>query len=547
MYVDIIERWKQANPILCQGLGFHEFDTEVQNFDLFKISSRIHELKSDIKTLSHKTDFSSKIDEFEYNLIVSALEQELFELDERKAYLTSPAAYVTGWFNSFNLIQKNHTQRSFASVDERVKSITEMESKLPTLLQQAMDNLYKTQLDVASTQSSINFVSGYIGYYQDELIEFVSQISDESLIQKWSEVNESLVNSLNEFKKFLEEKLQSAKQDFALGEQKYLSLLKYTEGVSLTVDQLLDVGYADLEKNYQAMLEIASKRGQNVLDMIREIQNDYPDPEKMLDYARMTADRTKEFVMNSDLVTVPLDDQCKVIYTPESDRKFEFASMNTPGPFEVPEAKEAYYRVNPPDLSWPQERIKQYMSFFNKAFFEAVTIHEVWPGHYLQLLYGQISKSNISKIFAHSITMIEGWAHYCEEMIYEAGYEPFDRDVFHIGQLIGALIRNVRYISSVEMHCRKMTVDDSVKLFMEKAFMPEGNARIEANRGTINPMYLNYTLGKLLIKKLREDYKKERGQKYNLKTFHDELLSYGSAPISVLRNIMLENPNTGIL
>jgi uncharacterized protein (DUF885 family) len=410
-----------------------------------------------------------------------------------------------------------------------------------------MDNLADVQLAKASTQSSLNYVTGYISYYQDELIEFVMQAQDEELIEVWSEVNKIAVEALVEFQAFLEKKLETAHPNFALGEENFLQLLKYTEGIDISVDKLLEVGYADLDRNYKAMVAIAEKRDQKVEELIAEMQNDYPDPKHVLEYARQCADRAREFVLQSDLVSVPSETQCQVIYTPKSDRKFEFASMNTPGPFEVPEAAEAYYRVNPPDLSWSDDRIHQYMKFFNKSFFESVTVHEAWPGHYLQLLYTQQSKSEIAKMFARSITMIEGWAHYCEEMIYEQGYEPFDRDLYHAGQVFGALIRNVRYISAVQMHCRGMTVEESKQMFMEKAFMPEPNAEIEANRGTIDPMYLNYNLGKLLIKKLRGEYQKEKGDEFSLMEFHDSLLSYGSAPITLLRSLLLENPDADIL
>jgi uncharacterized protein (DUF885 family) len=547
MYENIIERWKKANPISCQGLGFHEYDGEVPNRNPEYVEKRIMELNQDISTLKSFKKPDDKINEFELFLVLSALEKELFELRDRQGHLNSAASYVSGWYNAFNMIQKSHTQRSYATIDERVKLITLLESKLPQYLDQAKENLNRATLSVAATRASLNYVSGYISYYQDELIEFVSLANNDNIIHEWSEVNNFVIDALKEFKIYLEKKLESASTDFSLGEEKFLALLKYTEGVEISVDQLLEVGYEDLEKNYQSMLEIASKRGQDVSDLINEIQLDYPNPETMLEYTSMTSDRARQFVLDSNLVSVPSDEQCQVIYTPKSDRKFEFASMNTPGPFEVPEASEAYYRVNPPDPSWSENRIHEYMKFFNKAFFESVTVHEAWPGHYLQLLYTQQSKSEIAKMFAHSITMIEGWAHYCEEMIYENGYSPFDRDIYHAGQLLGALMRNVRYISAVQMHCRGMTVEESKKMFMEKAFMPEPNAEIEANRGTIDPMYLNYTLGKLLIKKLRSDYANEKGESFSLKEFHDRLLSYGSAPITILRNILLKNSNLDIL
>ena len=172
----------------------------------------------------------------------------------------------------------------------------------------------------------------------------------------------------------------------------------------------------------------------------------------------------------------PTDEQTTVVHTPEFARSFAFAAMSTPGPFEVEEASEAYYWITPPDANWPVERQTKFLEFFNKPFLEVVTIHEVWPGHYLQLLYNKKAKSDIAKMFSRSIAMIEGWGHYTEEMMYEVGYEPFDRKMLHVGQLLGALQRNVRYVSAIKMHCKGMTVEESKKMFMKKAFLGEDNA-----------------------------------------------------------------------
>jgi hypothetical protein len=253
-------------------------------------------------------------------------------------------------------------------------------------------------------------------------------------------------------------------------------------------------------------------------------------------------DRIRQFIISSEIVGLPSEEHCKVIPTPKFARGFGFAAMNSPGPFEVKGADQSYYWVTPPEATWSSERTIQFMGFMNRSFLEIVTIHEAYPGHFVQLLYIKKSKSEISKLLARNITMIEGWAHYCEEMLLDAGYEPFDQVRLRAGQLIGALVRNVRYIVAISMHCRGMTTEEAKQLFMEKAFLPEPIAEIEANRGTIDPMYMNYTLGKLMILKLREDYNNELGDKYSDREFHDTLLSYGSPPIIALRKLMLSNP-----
>jgi len=342
--------------------------------------------------------------------------------------------------------------------------------------------------------------------------------------------------------------MPKAHNNFALGKEKFMELLAKTEHVHVDYDNLLKMGEEDLEKNYLAMQEIADEMTEGDISKLMElVKRDVPNPDSLITTAEQTLDRTRQFLIDSKIVSLPTDEQTKIIHTPEFARAFAFAAMSTPGPFESKEASESYYWITPPDINWPQERQQKFLEFFNKAFLEIVTIHEVWPGHYLQLLYNNQATSDVVKMFSRSTAMIEGWGHYSEEMIYEAGYEPFDRRVLHVGQLLGALQRNVRYISALKMHCEDMTVEEARQMFIEKGFLGEDNATMEGNRGTIDPMYLNYTLGKFMIKKLRSDLMAEKGENFNLREFHDTLLSYGSPPITVLRKLILDNADGSII
>lgn len=524
-------------------LGFHEYDGQLVDYSPSWIEKRILEVKEDIEALKQMETPKEKIERYEQNLVLSYLETELFELDEQKEYKDSPLTYI--W--PLGIVEQSYAARSFASKEDRVRSIIELEKKIPEFLQIGIGN-FDDSLPRAKVSMGLSFMSGMINYYKDKLIEFVSGIQDNDLIQEWSDANILAVEAMENFREILQTKfLPNAHDDFALGEEKFLRMLKKTEFVDLSASKLLEIAESDLERNYQALLAIAEELGESPADYITKIMNKYPDPAELMVKVKAALDRTKKFVMESGIVDVPTDRQCIVTEMPEFGRSFGFAAMNTPGPFEPPEAAEAYYYVNIPDPSWPEERLKSFMTFFSQTSIESVTVHEAWPGHYLQLLFNNKSTSKIAKMFAYSGTMIEGWGHYTEEMVYNAGYTPFDRVEYHAGQLIGALVRNVRFVSAVRMHCYGMTVEESKQLFMEKAFMAETTAQIEANRGTVNPMYLYYTLGKLLILKLREDYKMEKGSKYSLREFHTELLSYGSPPITILRELMLEDPNKPIL
>ncbi len=530
----IVNRWLKANPMAAHILGIHEYDGQLPDYSPQFITNRIQELNEDLKILEAIPAPDSK-DSFEKGLIQLKLEEELFRLAEYREYEENPVVYVF----PLALIETSYVSRSFDSIDNRIKSIISIEKQIPDFLKTARENL-KESLPAPKITMAVQFLKGIITFLKDNLISFIVKSDDESLIQEWSEVNLSAVAALADFFEDLNNiYLPKSHNNFAMGKEKFLKLLAKTEFVNLDLEHLLKVGEDNLEKNYKQLVAILQEKGKEYLS---QVQNECPSEDQLLPWVSESLDRTRNFIIQADLVTLPTTEQCKVIQTPEFARGFAFAAMSTPGPFEKDEASEAYYWVTPPDPNWPEMKKKEFLKFFSKAFLEMVTIHEVWPGHYLQLLYNKTTESDITKLFARSTTMIEGYAHYAEEMVYDAGYEPFDRTKLKVGQLLGALIRNCRYVAAIKMHTMGMTVEEAKQLFMEKAMMTEPSATIEANRGTINPMYLNYTLGKLLILKLREDYKKEKGEHYSLKEFHDTMLKHGSPPITLLRKVMLENP-----
>ena len=537
----IVDRWLAANPGAAHGLGIHRYDGRLPNFSLETISLRLQQIQGDlykVDTLLQKA--GDKVQQFERTLIRYSLLTEKFRLTEEKAFEDNPLEYIF----PLAIVETSYASRSFDTIEKRIESIISIENAIPQFLNTAVENLNE-KLSTVKVSMSIQFLKGILSYFKDRLIAFVVQTDDEILIEKWSQTNIMACDALSNFLDKLEnEYLPKSTSEFKLGEEKFLKMLNMTENVDLDVDTLLKIGEEDLERNYNKMRNLLEMRG---ADFLQKVRSDHSSVESLLNDARGGLDRTRDWLTEGDIVDLPTDRQCEVIDTPEFARSFGFAAMNTPGPFESPEASEAYYWVTPPDNKWPKEKQEEFLQFFSRGFMETVTIHEVWPGHYLQLLYNRESKSEISKIFARSITMIEGWAHYCEEMIYESGYAPFDRDILHAGQLMGALIRNCRYIAAVKMHCRDMSVEEAKELFMRKGFMSEPTATIEARRGTVNPMYLNYSLGKFLIKKLREDYKNEQGSNFSLKKFHNLLLSYGSPPIVALRKLLIENQNAALL
>jgi uncharacterized protein (DUF885 family) len=242
--------------------------------------------------------------------------------------------------------------------------------------------------------------------------------------------------------------------------------------------------------------------------------------------------------------------RAEVTETPQYLRATSFASMDTPGPFET-KATEAYYYVTPPEKNWSAQQKEEWLTSFNYYTTDIVSIHEVYPGHYVQFLHlNASSATKLEKIFG-SYAFIEGWAHYAEQMMVDEGFGAngpggsaqsngsVQAAKYRLAQIDEALLRACRFCVSIKMHCKKMSVDEATRFFRDNCYYEEKPARQEAMRGTFDPEYLYYTLGKLEILKLREDYRKQQGTKFTLRKFHDEILRHGAPPVRLLREVLL--------
>jgi len=238
---------------------------------------------------------------------------------------------------------------------------------------------------------------------------------------------------------------------------------------------------------------------------------------------------------------VPSEDRCQVTETPAYMR-YAFAAMDSAGALET-QATESFYYVTPVEPSWTPVQKEEWLSNFNYDTLKIISIHEVYPGHFVHHLHNKYGRNlPLVNRVATSYAFTEGWAHYTEEMVLDTDYAK-GQPKLQLTQLLEALVRNCRYLCSIRMHTQGMTVDQATRFFMENAFMGELPARREALRGTFDPGYLNYTLGKLMIKKLARDYRQEKAGAFSLKEFHDRLLSYGAPALPLVREVMLENPD----
>jgi hypothetical protein len=380
---------------------------------------------------------------------------------------------------------------------------------------------------------ALGILGGYATFFANDVPDIFSSVEDERIQTSFATANSAAIEALRQATAWLDTEMEIATDDFALGEEKFLMMLRMTEGVDLSIEELKVAGEADLEKNFNALKKACEsyEPGSTIHECIAKSEAIKMEGGSV-EGARRQLVSLKQFLIENDLVSIHGTEEALVDESPPYNR-WNFAYINIPGPYET--GLPSTYYIAPPDPSWSEEDQLAYIPGAKKLLY--VSVHEVWPGHFLNFLHANRAESKFGQTF-FTYSYVEGWAHYTEEMMFDAGLD--DQSAFsHIGQLSNALLRNVRYLSAIGLHTEGMTVEESRKMFQEKGVQDFGNASQQANRGTFDPGYLNYTLGKLMIRKLRDDWTASRGGREAWKEFHDAFLSYGGPPIPLVRKDML--------
>jgi uncharacterized protein (DUF885 family) len=545
---EYIKTYLAAHPLQGTALGLHEYDGKISDYSRLALDAELSRLRrfDDRLAKFDPTKLSAR-QSIDLRILQSAVKRDLFEMQEMSTFERNPMVYASA--ADVNV----YIKRNFAPLEDRVRSLVAIESQIPNILIAARTNLNE-KLPKPFVELAIQVARGSADFLKKDLVAAVSGVKDEQLRAAFQEANRKAANALNDYAAWLErEKLPKASLDFALGEEKFGRFLTQTELVNLSPQKILEIGMAQLKAEQDAFGEAAKKIDPNKspIEVFKQIQSEHPTPDKLIPDVGKDLDKIRKYVLSHHLVGIPSEIRAKVKETPQYLRATSFASMDTPGPFEK-RATEAYYYVTPTENNWPEKQKEEWLTAFNYYTSDITSIHEAYPGHYVQFLHLNASPaSKVEKIFG-SYAFIEGWAHYCEKMMLDEGYggptnsSPNDDDVkraakYRIAQADEALLRLCRLCVSIKMHTQNMSLDEATKFFRENCYYEEKPARQEAMRGTFDPGYLNYTLGKLQILKLRDDYKAQEGDAFSLQKFHNELLNHGMPPIRLLREIMLKD------
>ncbi len=537
-----IEDYLRAQPFFAAQSGRHEFDGQLPDFSSHGIKreiSRLHDAREQIAAVDPAPLEANE--RFDREYLLSVIDKDLFWLEKAKYPSSNPYWYLT------NVDPDMYVSRNYAPLDVRLKAYIKYARAIPKMAADIQANL-QGPLPKTFVELGISDFGGFADFYTKDVPPIFAAVSDPDLQKQLTDADTNAAIAMTNLKNYLLGQRKTATDKFPLGKELFAQMLKDTELVDLPIEQIEAAGRADLARNTQALkaeCDTYLPKG-TLAACIAKMSANKPQGGPV-EAARVQLADLKKFIQDNNIVSIPSDDEALVAEAPAYNRT-NSAFIQVPGPYDHGVA--ATYNLAPPDPKWTKAEQAAYIP--GQATLLFTSVHEVWPGHFLQFLHSNANPNKLESLWV-GYAYAEGWAHYCEEMMVEKGLGKGDPEK-HIGQLTDALLRDVRLLSAIGMHTEGMTVAQSEKMFKEQAFQDPGNARQQAARGTYDPAYLNYTMGKLMIRKLRADWiaKKTSGGAAPAAAaavstddqglwhdFHDKFLSYGGPPIPLLRKEMM--------
>jgi hypothetical protein len=532
---EFADTWMEAHPMMGFAAGRKEFAGRFPDWSAKGIAAEVARLKSAAaRAGSFDPARLTNAQRFERDYLLAVVDRNLFWLEQAEWPFRNPTFYFD-WNLDF-LSPDPYLTKPYAPVEARLEDFTRWLSNVPVATAQIQANL-RTPMPRTWIDQGVASFGGMVPFLRDDAPQAFAAVDDPELLESYREANAAAIAAFQSLTDWLAAQRVTQTEDYAIGAELFSAMLRRTEGVGVTLDVLQAAGQADLERNLAALDEAcrefapaADRKG------CMAKMNAHRPAGGAVEGARAQLDVLRAFLLERRLAAIPSDDPVRVDLAPPYQAT-NFAYINTAGPYDV--GMPSTYYIAPPDPSWPQAEQDAYTP--GVADLMSTSVHEVWPGHFLHSLHANRSESLLGRLFL-SYAFTEGWAHYAEEMMWEAGLDgglPGGRAEYRVGQINKALYRNVRYLCAIGMHTQGMKVEECERMFREQAFQDPGNARQQAARGTYDPGYLNYTLGKLMIRKLRDDWTSGRGGPAAWGSFHDSLLALGGPPVPLARNRML--------
>jgi uncharacterized protein (DUF885 family) len=531
---DLLGFLHETHPTYATLDGVHMHDDLLEDLSRPAAESEAHALAGYLRRLDEiDPEGLPEIERLEHRMLSAHVRSRMFDLEEVRTWEKNPQFYADILASSL----AGQALFTHAPASERARRVLSKLRQTPRLIQAARDNI-KDPPGIF-VKVGIETFRGALKFIEDDLPRAFSSVDDLHLLGDLADAQTEASQAIGKYLEHLESDVAPrARASFRLGRDKFEQKVRLDEGLSMPVDRLLAIATRELKATQEAFKSVAGRmNGADPLEVWARTKAAHPAPGELVGVGREQLQELRTYLERQSIITLPAGEPITVAPTPDFYR-WSFASMWTPGPFESKPTR-AYYYLTDVDPSWSEERQQEYLRDYNYPTLWSISIHEVYPGHFLhyQHLRRVESKARKSIMFAPA-SFVEGWAHYCEQMMIEAGFGRQDYGV-KLGQLAESLIRLVRFVVGIKLHTEDLSVEQGVRLFREEAYMEEASARREAERGTFDPTYLVYTVGKLMLLKLRQDYKQQQGKTFSLRGCHDTLLGNGTAPFWLHRHLML--------
>jgi uncharacterized protein (DUF885 family) len=538
------------SPTAGTSAGLHQYDNELEDYSAANIEREVaalHTYEKKVEAIDPSAlDASVAADR---EILLNNIRSTLLTLEIIRPWEKNPDTYSSGITNSVFVIM----ERPYASVDTRLHAAIEREKKMPQVLLEARTNLKNPPK--IYTEIALEQIDGLVSFFQNDVPSAFSQATDPDAKAAFTKSNAAVIEALQSYGAWMKsDLLPRSNGDFKLGSDTFANKLSYDEMVDIPLPRLLDIAYADLHKNQAEFARVAKEvdPSKTPLQVLAELAAIHPAPDKLLSSFQGTFASLITFIDTHHIITIPSTVEPALEETPPFMRATTQASMDPPGPFETHSSK-AYFNVTLPEKGWTAQHIAEHMAAFNAGTIISTSVHEAYPGHYVQFLWMPQFPSDIRKVLGAN-TNIEGWAHYCEQMMLDQGYgqpgtdapggikiDAREANLIRLGQLQDALLRDARFVNSIKLHTGQFTFDQAVDFFVSDGYQSHSVALMETKRGTADATYLYYTLGKLEIMKLRADMMKKQGAAFNLEEFHNNFMRQGFAPIKIIRKAMLHD------
>ena len=522
--------------------GIHLHDDLLEDLSRSGVDAHVHALAGFGRRL-HQIEPAPlpPVEQVEHPIVASNIEARVFDFETVRSWERNPQLYADAIGTSL----ASQALFSYAPETERARRIVSKLRQVPRVVQAARDNI--KECPGIFVKIGLETWRGALKFIESDLPRAFSTLDDLHVLGDLADTSTEAAAAINSYLEYLETDLAPrAKASFRLGREKFEQKLKLEEGITLGADRLLAIAFREIQEVQEEFRSVAGRlNGADPIGAWRAAKEEHPEPGQLIPVAQAQLKELREFLRRQSIVTIPDSEPVVVAPSPEFYR-WTFASMWTPGPFESKPSR-AFYYLTGVDKTWSSERQSEHMRDFNLQTLWNISIHEVYPGHFLHYQHLRQVDSKVRKsIFFAPSSFVEGWAHYCEHMMVEAGFRRGDPTI-KLGQLAEALVRLARFVVGIKLHCEDLSVEQGMRFFRDEAFLEEATARREAERGTFDPTYLVYAAGKLMMLKLRRDFKEQQGGKFSMRAFHDAVLAQGSAPFWAHRRLLLGGRSDAVL